>query len=65
MGAWSGKIRVFFEETNEELKKCTWPNRDQLLESTLLVIVALVAVAAFVTLVDRALLILINFVTTV
>jgi len=65
MGAWIGKIRVFFEETNEELKKCTWPSRDQLLESTLLVIVALVAVALFVTAVDYVLIKLINFVTTV
>ncbi len=65
MGAWIGKIKVFFEETNEELKKCTWPAKDQLLESTLLVIVALAVIAAFVTVVDRILLFLINFVTTV
>lgn len=63
MGAWFAKIRVFFEETAEELKKCTWPTRPQLLESTLLVIVALIILAIFVTSVDWLLLKAINFVT--
>lgn len=65
MGAWFAKIRVFFEETTEELKKCTWPNKAQLLESTLLVIVALVILSIFVTGVDQILLYAINLVTTV
>ncbi len=63
MGAWFAKIRVFFEETAEELKKCTWPNRAQLLESTLLVIVALIILAIFVTAVDQVVLYAIHLVT--
>jgi preprotein translocase subunit SecE len=65
MGAWFAKIRVFFEETAEELKKCSWPSRAQLLESTMLVIVALIALSIFVTVVDQVLLYAINLVTTV
>ena len=64
MGAWFAKIRIFFEETSEELRKCTWPTRPQLLESTMLVIVALVILALFVTVVDQILLYAINFVIT-
>ena len=65
MGAWFAKIRVFFEETAEELRKCTWPNKAQLLESTLLVIVALIFLGIFVTAIDQILLYAINLVTTV
>jgi preprotein translocase subunit SecE len=65
MGAWFAKIRVFFEETGEELKKCSWPNRAQLLESTMVVIVALIILAIFVSIVDLVLVKAINFVTTV
>ena len=65
MGALFAKIRIFFEETAEELKKCTWPNRAQLLESTMVVIVALIFLAIFVTAVDQVLLFAINLVTTV
>ena len=38
--------------TIEEMKKCTWPNRDQLVESTLLVMITLVILAGYVALVD-------------
>lgn len=46
------KIRSFFLNTCEEMKKCTWPNRDQLVESTLLVMITLVILAGYVALVD-------------
>jgi len=64
MGEWFAKIRVFFEGTSEELGKCSWPSRPQLLESTLLVIVALVILSVFVTAVDQVLIFAINLVTT-
>lgn len=55
------KIRIFLEETMEEMHKCTWPGRDQLLESTLLVLIAMVAVSAFVAGIDQIVSRLIKF----
>lgn len=55
------KIRIFLEETMEEMHKCTWPARDQLLESTLLVLIAMVAVSAFVAGIDQIVSRLIKF----
>lgn len=46
------KIRSFLLNTMEEMKKCTWPNRDQLVESTLLVMITLFILAGYVALVD-------------
>ena len=46
------KIRSFLLNTVEEMKKCTWPNRDQLVESTLLVMITLVVLSGYVALVD-------------
>ncbi len=64
MGVWIGKFRSFMEETMEEMRKCAWPPRDQLLESTLLVIVALIVLSGFVAVVDKVLFLIINYVAT-
>jgi preprotein translocase SecE subunit len=39
----------------EEMRKCTWPTRDQLLESTVLVLVVMVVSSAFIYGVDQIL----------
>ncbi len=57
------RIRRFISDTVAELGRCTWPNRQQLLESTLLVIVAIVILASFVALVDQGAMFLIELVT--
>ena len=36
------KIRQFYDEVIQEVKKCTWPSRSELLESTIIVIVSLI-----------------------
>lgn len=41
------KIKSFFVETKSELKKCTWPTKDQLIHNTL-VIIAFVAIVAVI-----------------
>ena len=51
--AFTGKIRVFFSDTVAEMKRCTWPTRQQLLESTGLVVVAVIILALFVFGVDE------------
>ena len=46
-----------------ELGRCTWPNRQQLFESTVLVVVAIVILALFVAGVDEVARIVIRLVT--
>ena len=50
--AFTGKIRRFFADTVAEMGRCTWPTRRQLLESTGLVVVAVLILALFVFGVD-------------
>ena len=57
------KIRSFIEETMAEVKKCSWPNREELFESTLLVLVALVVISAFVAAVDQVLIYILKLLT--
>lgn len=46
------RIKQFYEETVQEVKKCTWPNRQELRESTTLVLVSMALLTLFVWLVD-------------
>jgi preprotein translocase subunit SecE len=52
MSDFMGKIRLFISETLGELRKCTWPGREELYESTVLVIVAITVLSTFVAIVD-------------
>jgi preprotein translocase subunit SecE len=54
------KIRKFLSEMIAELKKVTWPTRDELKESTKLVIIATFVVTLFVGLVDQLLTLIIR-----
>lgn len=56
-------IQSLWTETITELRKCTWPNRHELVESTLVVIVSLAMIGAFVALVDWISQSLIRFIT--
>jgi preprotein translocase subunit SecE len=49
------KIRNYVAETQEELKKCTWPSWDELKGSTLLVMVTMALLGVFTIAVDFAL----------
>jgi preprotein translocase subunit SecE len=49
------RIRAYFQETREELHKCTWPSRDELKGSTVVVIVSVALVGAFTVGVDLVL----------
>ena len=46
------KISNYVAETREELKKCTWPTREELKGSTVVVMVTLAILAAFTVGVD-------------
>lgn len=49
------KIRTYLREVWLEMGKVTWPSRDEIKESTLVVIVASAIVTAFIFVVDRIL----------
>lgn len=46
------KIIGFFVDVYKEMSKVTWPRRDELQDSTILVLVVCLIIAAFVYLVD-------------
>jgi preprotein translocase subunit SecE len=47
------KIREYYGETVQEVKKCTWPTKDELIETTVVVIVGVISLALFIALADR------------
>jgi preprotein translocase subunit SecE len=52
---WQGHIRrlaVYFQETREELKKCSWPSWEELKGSTALVMVSIGVLGVFTVAVD-------------
>ncbi len=64
MGTMIDKIRTFIFDTIEEMNKCSWPTRDQLFESTILVIVALILSTAYLAGIDQILFRTVRFLTT-
>jgi preprotein translocase subunit SecE len=50
-----GKFGGFIQETKQELNKVTWPSRNELLQSTILVIATTFIMAFFVAMVDATL----------
>ena len=49
-------VRTFFADVVAEMRKTTWPGRSELFESTVVVIVSLLILAAFVGVSDKLLL---------
>jgi preprotein translocase subunit SecE len=54
------KIKKYLKETAAELRKMTWPTKDELVGSTIVTVVVSVIVAAFIGVVDRLLLLVIH-----
>ena len=46
------KIQEYYGETVQEVKKCTWPTKDELIETTVVVIVGVIALSLFIALAD-------------
>ena len=63
MGDIIKKGKQFIADTVSELKKCNWPSKKELMESTVLVIVALFVLVVFVAGVDAVNRTLINWLT--
>jgi preprotein translocase subunit SecE len=49
------KIVTYYDETVVELKKVTWPTKDEVRGSTIVVIVTSIILSAFIFVVDRLL----------
>lgn len=58
-----GRIRQFIADTAAEMRRCTWPDRRQLMESTVLVVGATLVLACFVAGVDQVAHVVIRLVT--
>jgi len=46
------KVRTFFEQVRGELRKVSWPNREELTRSTSVVLIMLMVTAAIIGLLD-------------
>jgi preprotein translocase subunit SecE len=56
------RLVKFIREVRNELKRVTWPSRDELRGSTTVVIVIVLVLSVFIGLVDRALTFLVSIV---
>ena len=56
------KIIQFFQESFAELKKVTWPARDEAVSSTKVVLVSTLIIAAFLGLIDFGLFKLVDWI---
>jgi preprotein translocase subunit SecE len=53
--SWFDKAREFITDVRVESAKVSWPTRNELRDSTVVVIVAVLIIAAFIGIVDRIL----------
>jgi preprotein translocase subunit SecE len=56
------RLIKFINEVRNELKRVSWPSREEIRGSTTVVIIIVLALAVFIGLVDRALTYLVSFV---
>ena len=59
-----GEIRGFVIDTIAEMRRCTWPGRAELAESTILVVVVIAIISLFVFGVDELARVVISLITT-
>lgn len=56
--------RDFFVEVSDEIKKVTWPDREQLRESTVVIVAFVAIVAALIFLMDRGVILVLELITS-
>ena len=56
------RLITFLRDVNLELKRVTWPNKEQIISATMVVIVATLIVAAYLGAVDALLAKILHFV---
>jgi len=52
---WTSQLREFLKDVQTESAKVSWPSRQELRDSTIVVIITVIIVSAFVGIVDRIL----------
>ena len=57
------KIRLFYHEIIAELKKATWPTFSELLNATIIVIVAAIFIGVLTSMIDFSFYQIVNFLT--
>ena len=55
------KVSKYTIDVVEELKRCVWPGKSELVQSTILVLITCILLALFVQFADQVLQTLINF----
>ncbi|RLC46777.1 MAG: preprotein translocase subunit SecE [Candidatus Coatesbacteria bacterium] len=55
------RLITFFRDVRLELKRVTWPNKDQIMSATIVVIVATLILSAYLGVVDRLFSLLLRF----
>ncbi len=58
-------VRLFFDEVIGEMKKSTWPEKQELMESTVVVIFSLFLLSTFVGVSDKILVTLFQWILTI
>ena len=56
------RLSNYVQETREELKKCTWPSRDELKGSTVVVMISILILGLFTVVIDFAILKFVNWI---
>jgi preprotein translocase subunit SecE len=57
------RLANYVQETKEELKKCTWPSRDELKGSTFVVLLSILGLGLFTVVIDFALTLFVKGIT--
>lgn len=57
------QISNYVAETKEELRKCTWPGKEELVESTTVVMVAIILLGAYTVGVDFVISLFVRIIT--
>jgi len=57
------RLTAYVQETKEELKKCTWPSRDELKGSTMIVLLSILALGVFTVVIDFVLTLFVRGIT--
>ncbi|OGV39917.1 MAG: preprotein translocase subunit SecE [Lentisphaerae bacterium GWF2_45_14] len=60
-----GGTKQYVAETIAEMRKCSWPDRKELFESTILVTVAVVVMGSFIALIDVLSRLFIHYITKI
>jgi len=60
-----GGTKQYVAETIAEMKKCSWPGKKELFESTILVTVAVAVMGGFIAVIDLLSRLLIHYITKI